>query len=96
MAAKYRTLFDGIGKQGKSTHTRVGAKNVLNNGSGRGKGHGDGAAKSWQRDEDWLCINTGCGNVNFAFCGVCNRCGAARPAGVSGTCVGSDGRGCGT
>lgn len=25
-----------------------------------------------------------CGNVNFAFRGVCNRCGTARPAGASG------------
>ena len=38
MDAKYRARFDGIGKQGESTETRVGAKNVLNNGSGRGKG----------------------------------------------------------
>lgn len=31
-----------------------------------------------------------CGNVNFAFRGVCNRCGASRPAGAGG---GSGGRG---
>jgi hypothetical protein len=33
-----------------------------------------------------------CGNVNFAFRGVCNRCGASRPAGVSGS-GGGGGRG---
>lgn len=34
-----------------------------------------------------------CGNVNFAFRGVCNRCGAARPAGAGGTGGGGGGRG---
>ena len=33
-----------------------------------------------------------CGNVNFAFRGVCNRCGASRPSGVSGS-GGGGGRG---
>ena len=34
-----------------------------------------------------------CGNVNFAFRGVCNRCGAARPAGAGGAGGGGGGRG---
>ncbi|ONM57096.1 Transcription initiation factor TFIID subunit 15 [Zea mays] len=40
-----------------------------------------------------MCPNTSCGNVNFAFRGVCNRCGAARPAGAGGTAAGGGGRG---
>ncbi|KAL8141961.1 hypothetical protein V2J09_014993 [Rumex salicifolius] len=40
--------------------------------------------KAWQQDGDWMCPNTSCGNVNFAFRGVCNRCGSARPIGASG------------
>ena len=39
-----------------------------------------GAEKSWQRDGDWLCSNSGCRNVNFAFRKSCNWCGVARPA----------------
>lgn len=34
-----------------------------------------------------------CTNVNFAFRGVCNRCGTARPAGASGGSMGAGGRG---
>lgn len=34
-----------------------------------------------------------CGNVNFAFRGVCNRCGTARPAGASGGGAAGGGRG---
>jgi len=34
-----------------------------------------------------------CGNVNFAFRGVCNRCGTPRPAGAGGTGAGVAGRG---
>ena len=47
-------------------------KNDLDNVSDICKGHGNGAAKSWERDGDWLCPNTGCRNVNFAFRGVWN------------------------
>ncbi|KAK9115606.1 hypothetical protein Sjap_014553 [Stephania japonica] len=62
-------------------------------GGGRGSGRGDGSGKAWQQDGDWLCPNTSsCGNVNFAFRGVCNRCGSARPSGASGT-GGGAGRG---
>ncbi|CAM8936741.1 unnamed protein product [Rhodiola kirilowii] len=53
------------------------------------KGRGDASAKPWQQDGDWACPNTSCTNVNFAFRGVCNRCGTARPAGA----FGSSGRG---
>ncbi|XBI71108.1 hypothetical protein VPH35_065416 [Triticum aestivum] len=70
MDGKYQALFSGIGKQ-------------RDDGSGRGKGCGSGTAKSWQRKGDWLCPNTRCENVNFAFRGVCNRCRAARPTDVS-------------
>ncbi|GKG10195.1 transcription initiation factor TFIID subunit 15, partial [Tanacetum coccineum] len=42
------------------------------------------------QDGDWMCPNTSCTNVNFAFRGVYNRCGSARPAGASG---GGGGRG---
>ncbi|KAK1387353.1 Transcription initiation factor TFIID subunit 15 [Heracleum sosnowskyi] len=56
-----------------------------NGGGGRGRGRGDvPAAKAWQQDGDWTCPNTSCGNVNFAFRGVCNRCGSARPSGAFG------------
>ncbi len=34
-----------------------------------------------------------CSNVNFAFRGVCNRCGSARPSGASGGSSGAGGRG---
>ncbi|KAL5206771.1 hypothetical protein ABZP36_034980 [Zizania latifolia] len=70
-----------------------GGQDELDNGEGRGRGRGDGPAKAWQQDGDWMCPNTSCGNVNFAFRGVCNRCGAARPAGVSGSSAGGGGRG---
>ncbi|GLT91682.1 hypothetical protein SLE2022_095580 [Rubroshorea leprosula] len=50
---------------------------------GRGRGRGDG--KAWQQVGDWSCPNTSCSNVNFAFRGVCNRCGTARPTGAFGS-----------
>lgn len=65
-------------------------------GVGVGGGGGDGSnapAKAWQQDGDWTCPNTSCSNVNFAFRGVCNRCGSARPAGASGGGGGAAGRG---
>lgn len=37
-------------------------------------------------------VGSSCSNVNFAFRGVCNRCGTARPAG-SGGGMGGGGRG---
>lgn len=41
-----------------------------------------------------ICISCGsCGNVNFAFRGVCNRCETARPSGASGSGAGGRGRG---
>ncbi|XP_021969783.1 transcription initiation factor TFIID subunit 15 isoform X3 [Helianthus annuus] len=68
------------------------------NGSGaRGRGRGDASGnlpqKAWQQDGDWACPNTSCTNVNFAFRGVCNRCGSARPAGAGGGGAGGGGRG---
>lgn len=45
---------------------------------GKRKGRVDG--KPWQQDGDWSCPNSSCVNINFAFRGVCNRCGSARPA----------------
>ncbi|KOM51034.1 hypothetical protein LR48_Vigan08g186100 [Vigna angularis] len=64
----------------------------VNGGSGRGRGQNDPSGKAWQQDGDWLCPNTSCSNVNFAFRGACNRCGTARPAGASGI-SGAGGRG---
>ncbi|CAN8288390.1 unnamed protein product [Cochlearia groenlandica] len=64
-----------------------------NGGAGRGRGQADSSAKPWQQDGDWMCPNTSCTNVNFAFRGVCNRCGTARPAGASGGSMGAGGRG---
>nr|ACU23963.1 unknown [Glycine max] len=64
----------------------------VNGGSGRGRGQNDTSGKAWQQDGDWLCLNTSCSNVNFAFRGACNRCGTARPAGASGI-SGAGGRG---
>ncbi|XP_057527679.1 transcription initiation factor TFIID subunit 15 isoform X1 [Amaranthus tricolor] len=64
----------------------------LNGGGGRGRGRGDASGKAWQQDGDWMCPNTSCSNVNFAFRGVCNRCGTARPAGIS-SGAGGGGRG---
>ncbi|XP_044947245.1 transcription initiation factor TFIID subunit 15 isoform X2 [Hordeum vulgare subsp. vulgare] len=75
-----------------SVDAEIVGQDELDNGSGRGRGRGDGPAKAWQQDGDWMCPNTSCGNVNFAFRGVCNRCGASRPAGVSGS-GGGGGRG---
>ncbi|GMI75226.1 TBP-associated factor 15 [Hibiscus trionum] len=65
----------------------------MNGGGGRGRGRGDASGKTWQQEGDWLCPNTSCSNVNFAFRGVCNRCGTARPAGASGGGGGAGGRG---
>ncbi|KAF2286383.1 hypothetical protein GH714_016013 [Hevea brasiliensis] len=62
-------------------------------GVGRGRGMGEAAGKAWQQEGDWLCPNTSCSNVNFAFRGVCNRCGSARPSGASGGSSGAGGRG---
>ncbi|KAK4708650.1 hypothetical protein R3W88_029575 [Solanum pinnatisectum] len=68
--------------------------NDIDGGGGRGRGRGDASAKAWQQDGDWLCPNTSsCTNVNFAFRGVCNRCGTARPAGAGGGGAGAAGRG---
>ncbi|KAK3010842.1 hypothetical protein RJ639_011521, partial [Escallonia herrerae] len=64
-----------------------------NGSAGRGRGRGDAPGKAWQQDGDWMCPNTSCNNVNFAFRGVCNRCGSARPAGASGGGGGAGGRG---
>ncbi|KAJ1280790.1 hypothetical protein BS78_04G259700 [Paspalum vaginatum] len=71
----------------------VGEQDERDNGAGRGRGRSDGPGKAWQQDGDWMCPNTSCGNVNFAFRGVCNRCGAARPAGVGGAAAAGGGRG---
>lgn len=65
----------------------------INGVGGRGRGRGDAPGNAWQQEGDWPCPNTSCSNVNFAFRGVCNRCGAARPAGVSGGGGGGAGRG---
>ncbi|XWS34426.1 hypothetical protein CRYUN_Cryun21dG0037700 [Craigia yunnanensis] len=65
----------------------------VNGGGGRGRGRGDASGKTWQQEGDWPCPNTSCSNVNFAFRGVCNRCGTARPAGASGGSGGAGGRG---
>ncbi|GKE18330.1 transcription initiation factor TFIID subunit 15 isoform X1, partial [Tanacetum coccineum] len=62
-------------------------------GRGRGDASGNAPPKAWQQDGDWMCPNTSCTNVNFAFRGVCNRCGTARPAGASGGGGGGLGRG---
>ncbi|XP_022021460.1 transcription initiation factor TFIID subunit 15 isoform X2 [Helianthus annuus] len=62
-------------------------------GRGRGDPSGNVPPKAWQQDGDWTCPNTSCTNVNFAFRGVCNRCGSARPAGASGGGAGGGGRG---
>ncbi|KAK8965865.1 hypothetical protein KSP40_PGU011871 [Platanthera guangdongensis] len=63
----------------------------INGSGGRGRGQIDALGKSWQQDGDWLCPNTSCSNVNFAFRGVCNRCGTARPAGAGGVGAGRGG-----
>ncbi|ONI32025.1 hypothetical protein PRUPE_1G345000 [Prunus persica] len=64
-----------------------------NGGVGGGRGRGDAPGKAWQQEGDWTCPNTSCSNVNFAFRGVCNRCGSARPTGASGGGAGGGGRG---
>ena len=95
MARKYRAMFDEISKEWENLKKGGRTKNDLDNVSDICKGHGNGAEKSWQRDGDWLCPNTGCRNINFAFRGVCNRCRATRHADASGTGAGNGGRGCG-
>ncbi|XP_057861299.1 transcription initiation factor TFIID subunit 15 [Cryptomeria japonica] len=77
---------DSLGGLGDDTNDAWG-------GGGRGRGRGETAGKAWQQEGDWLCPNTSCGNVNFAFRGVCNRCGTARPAGSSGAGGMGGGRG---
>ncbi|GJW79334.1 transcription initiation factor TFIID subunit 15 isoform X1, partial [Tanacetum coccineum] len=62
-------------------------------GRGRGDASGNAPPKAWQQDGDWMCPNTSCMNVNFAFRGVCNHCGSAGPAGASGGGGGPDSRG---
>ncbi|XP_006660668.1 transcription initiation factor TFIID subunit 15 isoform X2 [Oryza brachyantha] len=89
--SKNKDMYDNSASLNNSVG--LGGQDELDNGAGRGRGRGDGAGKAWQQDGDWLCPNTSCGNVNFAFRGVCNRCGAARPAGVSGSSAGGGGRG---
>ncbi|KAK2435040.1 transcription initiation factor TFIID subunit 15b [Trifolium repens] len=64
----------------------------VNGVNGRGRGQIDASSKPWQQEGDWMCPNTSCSNVNFAFRGACNRCGSARPAGASGA-AGGGGRG---
>ena len=68
---------------GKSAPQVAGLGQPRAAGPGPGQGWGRGTAKSWPRAGDWLCPNTRCENVNFAFRGVCNRCRAARPTDVS-------------
>ncbi|KAK9275210.1 hypothetical protein L1049_022472 [Liquidambar formosana] len=65
----------------------------MNGSGGRGRGRGDASGKAWQQEGDWLCPNTSCSNVNFAYRGVCNRCGSARPSGHAGGGAGAGGRG---
>ncbi|XP_020242318.1 transcription initiation factor TFIID subunit 15-like [Asparagus officinalis] len=71
----------------------LGGLDDTNGGGGRGRGRGDTSGKPWKQDGDWLCPNTSCTNVNFAFRGVCNRCGTARPANAGGTGATAAGRG---
>ncbi|XP_047069663.1 uncharacterized protein LOC124677745 isoform X2 [Lolium rigidum] len=84
---------------GQSGHVRACCPELIREGYGhrqnwynREPGYGfsmrDCVAKSWQRSGDWLCPETSCGNVNFAFRGACNRCGTVRPSSVSGVCAG--------
>ncbi|KAE9605227.1 putative RNA recognition motif domain, Zinc finger, RanBP2-type [Lupinus albus] len=64
----------------------------VNGGGGRGRGRNETSGKAWKQEGDWMCTNTSCNNVNFAFRGACNRCGTARPAGAPGA-AGGGGRG---
>ncbi|KAG8374031.1 hypothetical protein BUALT_Bualt11G0088700 [Buddleja alternifolia] len=81
-----------IGSDLNGLEEEVEAEDVID-GIGRGRGRGDAMGKAWQQDGDWLCTNASCGNVNFAFRGVCNRCGTARPAGASSGGAAGGGRG---
>uniref|UniRef100_A0A0E0AIB0 Transcription initiation factor TFIID subunit 15 n=1 Tax=Oryza glumipatula TaxID=40148 RepID=A0A0E0AIB0_9ORYZ len=91
--SKNKDMYDSSATASLNNSAELGGQDELDNGEGRGRGRGDGPGKAWQQDGDWLCPNTSCGNVNFAFRGVCNLCGAARPAGVSGSSAGGGGRG---
>ncbi|KAL0917034.1 hypothetical protein M5K25_012074 [Dendrobium thyrsiflorum] len=71
----------------------LGGQDEINGSGGRDRVQVDALGKSWQQDGDWLCPNTSCSNVNFAFRGVCNRCGTARPAGAGGIGAGRGGQG---
>ncbi|XP_024533295.1 transcription initiation factor TFIID subunit 15 isoform X4 [Selaginella moellendorffii] len=80
---------DGLGGAGE-----LASDAAADGGRGRGRG-GDAAAsaKCWQQEGDWPCPNPSCGNINFAFRGSCNRCGASRPSSGSGGGGGGRGRG---
>ncbi|KAJ8484042.1 hypothetical protein OPV22_016527 [Ensete ventricosum] len=84
------TQQDGFGE---NPIMAIGGLDDQNGDGGRGRGRAGASGKSWQQDGDWMCPNTSCSNVNFAFRGVCNRCGTARPAGAGGTGAGGGGRG---
>ncbi|CAM0149553.1 unnamed protein product [Urochloa decumbens] len=89
--SKSKDTFDS--SMNVAVTANLGGQDELDNGVGRGRGSVDVPGKAWQQDGDWMCPNTSCGNVNFAFRGVCNRCGAARPAGAGGAAAGGGGRG---
>lgn len=50
-----------------------------------------GTEKSWRRDGDWLCPNSGCRNVDFRFRKFCNWCRVARPVRTSRTLTDENG-----
>ncbi|OAY63606.1 transcription initiation factor TFIID subunit 15-like isoform X1 [Ananas comosus] len=87
------SVSDSVSAANPSMADDFGGYDEMDNGTGRGRGRGDPSGKAWQQDGDWLCPNTSCSNVNFAFRGVCNRCGTARPAGAGGMGGGGGGAG---
>lgn len=89
-------MADTKSKDGNDAGNFVDTEDIAkdaNDDVGAGRGRGDVPGKAWKQEGDWLCPNTSCSNVNFAFRGVCNRCGSARPAGASGGASRGAGRG---
>ena len=99
MEEKYRLLLGANRKQGENSRFGMNLRSMRFFGYNQpgqwqnwySRRRVVGTKKSWQRDGDWLCPNSGCRNVNFGFRKFCNWCGVARPARTGRTLTGANG-----